>query len=53
MLKLLEAGIGCLSVHDCLVVPFDKVDEAKKAFSDAYEALKYNAPLVTVEYAPQ
>ena len=51
MLKLLEAGIGCLSVHDCLIVPLDRVDEAKKAFSDAYEAMKYNAPLVTVEYA--
>ena len=43
MLKLLEVEIGCLSVHDCLVVSYDKVDEAKKAFADACAQFGFKA----------
>ena len=44
MLRLLEAGIGCLSVHDCLIVPQNKVTEAEKAFVDAYAMFGFKPP---------
>lgn len=50
MLKLLEVEIGCLSVHDCLVVPYDKVDEAKKAFADAYAQFGFKPPKLKIDY---
>jgi len=49
MLRLLEAGIGCLSVHDCLIVPQNKVAEAEKAFVDAYAMFGFKPPTLTVE----
>lgn len=51
MLQLLEAGIGCLSVHDCLVVPNDKVEEAKKAFVNAYAQFGFKPPKLKIDYA--
>jgi len=51
MLQLLEAGIGCLSVHDCLVVPNDKVEEAKKAFVTAYAQFGFKPPKLKIDYA--
>ena len=50
MLKLLEVEIGCLSVHDCLVVPYDKVDEAKKAFADACAQFGFKPPKLKIDY---
>ena len=50
MLKLLEVEIGCLSVHDYLVVPYDKVDEAKKAFADAYAQFGFKPPKLKIDY---
>lgn len=29
---LLDKGIGCLSIHDYLIVPEDNVEDAKAAF---------------------
>jgi hypothetical protein len=37
MLELLNQGIGCLSIHDCLIVPESKVEQAIIAFENAYE----------------
>jgi hypothetical protein len=51
MLQLLEVGIGCLSVHDCLIVPHDKVAEAEKAFIDAYDMFGFKPPRLKVDYA--
>jgi hypothetical protein len=51
MLRLLEAGIGCLSVHDCLIVPQNKVTEAEKAFIDTYAMFGLNTPRLKVDYA--
>jgi hypothetical protein len=51
MLRLLEAGIGCLSVHDCLIVPQNKVAEAEKAFVDAYAMFGFKPPRLKVDYA--
>ncbi len=50
MLKLLEVEIGCLSVHDCLVVSYDKVDEAKKAFADACAQFGFKPPKLKIDY---
>ena len=36
MLKLFEQGIGCLSVHDCVMVPQSREAEAEKIFSDVF-----------------
>lgn len=51
MLRLLEAGIGCLGVHDCLIVPQNKVAEAEKAFVDAYAMFGFNPPRLKIDYA--
>ncbi|MDC1223757.1 hypothetical protein N8Z91_02595 [Ascidiaceihabitans sp.] len=51
MLRLLEAGIGCLSVHDCLIVPQNKVAQAEKAFVDAYAMFGSKPPRLKIDYA--
>lgn len=50
MLQLLDAGIGCLSVHDCLIVPHEKVAQAKKAFADVYTMFGFQPPRLKVDY---
>jgi hypothetical protein len=51
MLQLLDAGIGCLSVHDCLIVPQDNAVQAKEAFADAYAKFEFKPPKLKVDYA--
>lgn len=51
MLQLLDAGIGCLSVHDCLIVPHDKIAQAERAFVDAYARFEFKPPRLKVDYA--
>jgi len=46
---LLDKGIGCMSIHDCLIVPEDNVEEAKAAFCDAYNHKGYKRPQMSVE----
>ena len=41
---LLDSGIGCLSIHDCLIVPKSNVGEAQDAFNAAYAARGFNSP---------
>ena len=48
MLELLDKGIGCLSIHDCLIVPESKVDQAKAAFNNAYAYHHYPKPKLKV-----
>jgi len=47
---LLDRGIGCLSIHDCLIVPQENLEDAKNAFYTAYEKKNYNRPKLSVEY---
>ena len=46
---LLDRGIGCLSIHDCLIVPHDKTDDAKDAFNAAYAKQGFPKPRLSVE----
>ena len=48
MLELLDQGIGCLSIHDCLIVPESKVEQAKAAFNNAYEDKRLPKPKLKV-----
>ena len=45
---LLDKGIGCLSIHDCLIVPEGNVDDAKEAFYSAYQSKGFKAPQLSV-----
>lgn len=36
MNTLLTKGIGCLSIHDCLIVPESRREAAVEAFNEAY-----------------
>jgi len=45
---LLDKGIGCLSIHDCLIVPEGNVDDAKEAFYSAYQGKGFKAPQLSV-----
>lgn len=49
MNELLDKGIGCLSLHDCLIVPEANTEDAKIAFYTAYAAKGNKKPLVRVE----
>ena len=51
MLQLVDAGIGCLSVHNCLIVPHDKIAQAERAFVDAYAGFGFMPPKLNVDYA--
>mgnify|MGYP003675637977 FL=1 len=46
---LLDKGIGCLSIHDCLIVPTDSVEGAKEAFLEAYCHQGFRPPKLSVE----
>lgn len=46
---LLDKGIGCLSIHDCLIVPHDKTDDAKDAFNAAYAKQGFPRPRLSIE----
>lgn len=48
MLELLNQGIGCLSIHDCLIVPESKVEQAEAAFNNAYERKSMPKPKLKV-----
>lgn len=48
MLELLNQGIGCLSIHDCLIVPESKVERAIIAFKNAYERQHLPRPKLKV-----
>lgn len=45
---LLDKGIGCLSIHDCLIVPEVNAEDARDAFYSAYQSKGYNAPQLSV-----
>lgn len=46
---LLDKGIGCISIHDCLIIPKDNVEDAKEAFCAAYEKKGFKRPKLSVE----
>jgi hypothetical protein len=48
MNNLLDRGIGCLSIHDCLIVPENNVDDAKGAFCAAYAKMEWKPPKLKV-----
>lgn len=49
MQNLLDQGIGCLPLHDCLIVPRHYVEEAKLAWASAYKAKGFQTPNLSVE----
>ena len=49
MLYLLNKGIGCLSIHDCLIVPQQNAEDAKDAFSFAYRKKDILPPKLSVK----
>jgi hypothetical protein len=48
MNNLLDKGIGCLSIHDCLIVPQENVKDAKEAFYFMYEHKGFKQPKLSV-----
>lgn len=48
MNNLLDRGIGCLSIHDCLIVPENNVDDARDAFFAAYAKMDWKPPKLRV-----
>jgi hypothetical protein len=46
---LLDKGIGCISIHDCLIIPKDNVEDAKEAFYAAYKKQGFKRPKLAVE----
>ena len=48
MNALLDEGIGCLSLHDCLIVPVKNEKDAKEAFYSAYESTGMDRPKLSV-----
>lgn len=48
---LLDKGIGCLSIHDCLIAPTDSVEDAKKALLEAYSDKGFRPPQLAVEWS--
>lgn len=45
---LLDKDIGCLSIHDCLIVPQENVEDAKEAFYAMYEDKGFKQPKLSV-----
>ena len=45
---LLDRGIGCLSLHDCLIVPNNNAQDAVEAFNDAYEKFSMQRPILHI-----
>lgn len=50
MNHLLDMGIGCLSIHDCLIVPDQHVEDAKNAFFEAYGRDVTNKPKLAAKW---
>ncbi|MDG1085729.1 MAG: hypothetical protein P8P35_16775 [Planktotalea sp.] len=48
MNHLLDKGIGCISIHDCLIVPQENVKDAKEAFYFMYEHKGFKQPKLSV-----
>ena len=48
MNNLLDKGIGCLSIHDCLIVPQQNVEDAKEAFYLMYKHKGFKQPELSV-----
>jgi len=48
---LLDKGIGCLSIHDCLIVPTNNKEDAKDAFRQAYIDKGFSTPKLTVSWS--
>ena len=48
MNHLLDKGIGCISIHDCLIVPQENVEDAKEAFYFMYEHKGFKQPKLSV-----
>jgi len=46
---LLDKNIGCMSVHDCLIVPKKNIEDAKEAFYEAYSRKSYKSPELSVD----
>jgi hypothetical protein len=49
MNHLLDKGIGCISIHDALIVPQENVEDAKEAFYASYKHKGYKQPKLSVE----
>lgn len=47
---LLDMGVGCLSLHDCLIVPEQNVEDAKNAFFEAYGTDVTNKPKLAAKW---
>lgn len=45
---LLDRGIGCLSLHDCLIVPDHNAQDAVEAFNDAYDRFHMQRPILHI-----
>tara|TARA_B110001450_G_scaffold109875_1_gene103795 strand:- start:111 stop:302 length:192 start_codon:yes stop_codon:yes gene_type:complete len=45
---LLDKDIGCISIHDCLIVPKENVEDAKEAFYKAYDHKGFKRPKLSV-----
>lgn len=45
---LLDRGIGCLSLHDCLIVPNHNAQDAVEAFNDAYDRFHMQRPILHI-----
>ena len=48
MNRLLDKGIGCISIHDCLIVPQENVKDAHGAFYFMYEHKGFKQPKLSV-----
>jgi hypothetical protein len=48
MNHLLDKGIGCISIHDALIVPQENVEDAKEAFYASYKHNGYRQPKLSV-----
>lgn len=51
MSYLLDKGIGCLSIHDCLIVPTNNMADAQDAFLEAYAHMGFKPPKLSVEWS--
>ena len=45
---VLDKGIGCLSIHDCLIVPEESTQVAIDAFKEAYQHKGFKPPQLSV-----
>ena len=45
---LLDKEIGCLSIHDCLIVPEQHTEDAVIAFNEAYKYQGLKQPKLSI-----